>query len=439
MADVPVARDLGARDLLRLPDFRRLYIAQAISDLGDGMTYLALFLLVLQLTGSTAAIAVMSILVALPPVTVGLVAGAIADRTDRRRIMIASDAIRAVVMLAMVPAAIAGQVPLLMGLALVQAVVGTFFGPARGAVVPRAVPVEGLLAANSLGQSTRMIMGVVGAGITGVVASLSAVAWPVLIVDAATFAISALIVLRVSGHLGIPEAHATAAAEGSAAPKEGLGAAVREGLRIIARSRALVATLTGIAVTMLGVGAINVLFVPFIVRDLGASPAWTGLFDGAQVLAMVIAGGLVPTLAARFSTSRLFTIGLVGAGVCTGLMAMAPNPPVVLLILFAVGWFVMPIQVTSATLITLATDDTSRGRVGGALNAVVQLATIVSMAVAGILADVVTIRGVFVGGSAIVLVAAVLTWWLFRGATVPDGGRPVAAAAPEAAGAGAEA
>ena len=70
------ARRTGIRDLLRLPDFRRLYLAQAISDIGDGMTYLALFLLVLDLTGSTAAIALMSILVALPPVTIGLFAGA---------------------------------------------------------------------------------------------------------------------------------------------------------------------------------------------------------------------------------------------------------------------------------------------------------------------------------------------------------------------------
>ena len=72
----PPSRGIRRARLLRLPDFRRLYLAQAISDIGDGMTYLALFLLVLDLTGSTAAIALMSILVALPPVTVGLFAGA---------------------------------------------------------------------------------------------------------------------------------------------------------------------------------------------------------------------------------------------------------------------------------------------------------------------------------------------------------------------------
>ncbi len=102
MTDVPVAPRVGVRDLLRIPDFRRLFLAQAISDLGDGMTYLALFLLVLDLTGSTAAIALMAILLAVPPVTIGLFAGAYADRHDRRRIMIVSDTLRAGVVVAMV-------------------------------------------------------------------------------------------------------------------------------------------------------------------------------------------------------------------------------------------------------------------------------------------------------------------------------------------------
>ena len=121
MTDVPAAPSIGVRDLLRIPDFRRLYLAQAISDLGDGMTYLALFLLVLNLTGSTAAIALMSILVALPPVTIGLFAGAYADRHDRRRIMLVSDALRAVVVVSMVLVARADALPALFALAAAAA------------------------------------------------------------------------------------------------------------------------------------------------------------------------------------------------------------------------------------------------------------------------------------------------------------------------------
>ena len=413
MTDVPIAPRVGVRDLLRIPDFRRLYLAQAISDLGDGMTYLALFLLVLDLTGSTAAIAFMAILLALPPVTIGLFAGAYADRHDRRRIMIVSDTLRAVVVVAMVLVASNEALPALFALAFTQAVIGTFFAPARTAMVPRVVPEQGLLAANSLSQATRMVMGVVGAGVTGVVAAVAGVAWPVFLIDGATFLVSVGLVMRVGRTVGLPDAAAAANAKAQT-----IGGAVREGLGIIARSRPLVAALAGISVTMLGVGAINVLFIPFLVDELGASPAWAGPLEAAQTISMILAGGLVAGVAARISVPRLFVGGIAGTAVCVGLLSIAPGPWALLLIMFAVGWFVMPVQATTMTIVQQATADGTRGRVAGALNAAIQTASIGSMAAAGILAEVVGMRTVFALGGVVAFSAAIVAALLFRGAPV---------------------
>ena len=74
----------------------------------------------------------------------------------------------------------------------------------------------------------------------------------------------------------------------------------------------------------------------------------------------------------------------------------------------------MPVQATTMTIVQRATTNETRGRVGGALNAAIQTASIASMAAAGILADVVGIRAVFAAGAAITLGAAVLAWALFR-------------------------
>ena len=417
MTDAPGTSTIGVRELLRIPDFRRLYLAQAISDLGDGMTYLALFLLVLDLTGSTAAIALMSILVALPPVTIGLFAGAYADRHDRRRIMIVSDSIRAAVVIAMVLAARSDTLPALFALATLQAVIGTFFAPARTAMVPRLVPADGLLAANSLSQATRMIAGVVGAGITGAIAAVAGNVSPVLLVDGATFLVSVLLVLGVTRTAGLPSAAAAATAKAT-----GIGSAVLEGLQVIRRSRPLVAALAGISVVMLGTGAINVLFIPFLVDDLGASPAWAGPLEAAQTVSMIIAGGLVATLALRVSVPRLFVGGIVGIAACVGLMSIAPAPWALLLIMFAVGLFVMPVQATTMTLVQQGTEDATRGRVAGALNAAIQTASIGSMAAAGILADVIGMRTVFAIGGAVALLGAAVAALLFRGTPVPVAG-----------------
>ena len=431
MTNATAAHPVGVRDLLRIPDYRRLYVAQAISDLGDGMTYLALFLLVLDLTGSTAAIALMSILVALPPVTIGLFAGAYADRHDQRRIMILSDTVRAVVVLSMVLVARADALPALFALATLQAVIGTFFSPARTAMIPRVVPAEGLLAANSLSQATRMVAGVVGAGVTGVIAGTAGVVWPVFVVDAVTFLASALLVIQVTRTAGLP----TAAAAASAMAR-GIGGAVLDGLQLIARSRALVAALAGVSVTMLGIGAINVLFIPFLVDELGASPAWAGPLEAAQTISMILAGGLVASLAGRVSIPRLFVGGVMGLSLCVGLLAIAPGPWALLAILFAVGWCVMPVQATTMTIVQQATEEGTRGRVAGALNATIQTATIGSMAAAGILADVIGMRAVFAAGALVTLAAALVAAVLFRGVEVGPraaASEPIKAAPPSEA------
>jgi MFS transporter, DHA3 family, macrolide efflux protein len=428
MTDVTAAPSVGVRDLLRIPDFRRLYLAQAISDLGDGMTYLALFLLVLDLTGSTAAIALMSILVALPPVTIGLFAGAYADRHDRRRIMLVSDALRALVVVSMILVARADALPALFALACFQAVIGTFFSPARVAMVPRVVPESGLLAANSLSQATRMIMGVVGAGVTGLIAAAAGQVWPVFLVDGATFVVSVLLVLGVSREAGLPSAAATAAAKAT-----GIGSAVLDGLQVIARSRPLIAALAGISVTMLGMGAINVLFIPFLVTELGASPAWAGPLEAAQTVSMIVAGGVVATLATRVSVPRLFVGGIVGLAACVGLLSIAPGPWALLVIMFAVGLFVMPVQATTMTLVQRSTSDGTRGRVAGTLNAAIQTASIGSMAAAGILADLIGIRSVFALGALVALLAAVVAAVLFRGAYVAQPAAPARSEAPATA------
>lgn len=403
---------MGVRDVLRLPDFRRLFAAQAISDLGDGMTLLALFLLVLDRTGSTAAIALMSILVALPPVTIGLVAGAYADRLDRRRIMVVSDTARAGVVLLMMAAAAAGFLAGVFALACLQAVIGTFFSPARAAMVPRVVPAEGLLAANSISQASRMVAGVAGTGITGVIAATTGGVLAVFVADAATFLVSVGLVLGVSRAAGVPDAASVAQSRA-----RGVGGAVADGLRVIGHSRPLIATLSGIAVVMLGVGAMNVLFVPFLVDELGESPAWAGPVEGAQTVAMIVAGGFVAALAKRLRVSRIMVLGMAGIAVLTSAMSLAGNVWVVMAILFGIGLAVMPVQAATMTLLQRSTTDGVRGRVSAAFNAAMSTTSIVSMAAAGILADVVGMRTVFLAGGAIAGLGAFVAWVLFRGTT----------------------
>ena len=415
MTDQTAPATMSARDVLRIPDFRRLWLGQLVSEAGDGLTNLALLLLVNHLTGSTAAIAAMAIVLAIPPLTIGLFAGAYVDRADRRRIMLVSDLLRAVTVLGFVLVGSADSLWLLFLLAFVQATVGTFFTPARGAILPRIVPAEGLLAANSIAQATRVVSSVLGAGLGGLLIGLAGVYWPAFVVDAATFLVSFAFIAGLPRSIGKVAPVTTAAATSL---RESLGA----GLRTIGRSRLLSTTILALAVCMLGLGAVNVLFVPLLVGVLQVGPAWFGPVELAQSSSMILAAGLIGALAARVSPTTIATGGLVGVAVVIGLVAAVTEIWQVLLLMFAVGWFVSPFQAAVVTILQTNTVDAERGRVMSVLQAAMSGSSVLSMAFAGIAGDVVGVRAVFLGAGVLVGVGAVVAFLGYRqtaGRTAP--------------------
>jgi len=411
---------MGVRDILRLPDFRRLWAAQAISDVGDGLTMLTLLLLVNELTGSTLALAAVSIALAIPPLTIGLVAGTYADRFDRRRMMIAADLLRAAVVLGFVLIGSPDLVPLLVVLAFVQASIGSFFTPARGALMPHVVPAEGLLAANSITQATRVVAGVIGTGLAGFIVGVAGLTWPAFVIDATTFLASALIVMGVSPNVGRVDAAVRAAASGT-------GSAVVEGLRVVAGARILWTTLLALAISMLGLGAVNVLFLPLVVEVLEVSPVWLGAIELAQSVSMILAAGIVAALASRLSPTTIVTGGILAAGVLIGLTGAVTAVWQVALLLFAIGWFITPLQASVVTIMQTNVPDAARGRVMATLQASMAGASVTSMALAGAFGDVLGIREVFFVGAAIVIGGGVLAGVLYRTAPRPvtaDATRP---------------
>ena len=275
-----------------------------------------------------------------------------------------------------------------------------------------------MLAANSLSQISRIAFGLIGTGVTGVVAGITGLVWPVFLVDAATFLVSVAIVWGVDRSITKPTGAAHAAAIG-------MVASLRDGLAVVGRSRALQATIFGAAVVMLGVGAINTLFYPFMIRELAISPIWSGPVEAAQTASMILAGVLVAPLGRRLGAPRLVTFGLAGVAVVVAALSQVQDLVGLLVVLFAVGWFITPLQAASATIIQSATDDSSRGRVIATFQTAMSTTTILSTALAGIFADQLGIRNVFLLGGATAAVGAVvagLLFWLDRRASSATAG-----------------
>ncbi len=163
-------RPVGYLELLRRNrNFRQLWLGQVVSQMGDWFNTIALYSIVLNLTGSGRAIGLVLVARFLPTVVVGPLSGVIADRFSRRTIMIVSDAARAVVVLGFLFIRRPDQVWLVYVLTVLQLVCSSFFEPARTAAIPSLVSDRELVAANAISSATWSAMLTLGAAIGGLI------------------------------------------------------------------------------------------------------------------------------------------------------------------------------------------------------------------------------------------------------------------------------
>jgi MFS family permease len=176
-------------------NFRLLFIGQAISQLGDWFNAVAVFALVLDLTGSATAGAWMMIVQFLPIALVGPLAGVVVDRVNRRRLMIAADIVRGCVILGLLLVRRPDQVWIAYVVMALSVSASAFFEPARTATIPNLTSPEELLPANALSSATWSAMLAIGASVGGVVTAIAG-RNAAFAVNAASFFASALFISR---------------------------------------------------------------------------------------------------------------------------------------------------------------------------------------------------------------------------------------------------
>jgi sugar phosphate permease len=204
----------------------------------------------------------------------------------------------------------------------------------------------------------------------------------------------------------------------------GLWIELREGVRLILASPMLRTVVITAGVVMLGLGAVNVLLVPFIVDELAVPETWFGVLEAAQVTSMVLAGGLVATVAQRIRPGRLLVVGLTGVALVVAAMSQAQSVWHLIGLLFAVGWFVTPTQAAISTIVQSEVPLEALGRVSSSLGTISTTAQVASMALSGIAAAMLGLRNVFVIAGLIVLVAAVVSLVVQRSGSLSPVGAP---------------
>src|SRR5918995_2643786 len=275
---------IGVLRPLRVRDFRLMWTGLAVSMVGDGIYIIALALLVLDDLGrSNSTLALVQGAVLLPQVTLILGAGVLADRVDRRRLMITADAIRflaigAIGVLAMLDVL---TIPILIGLAILYGSGMALFGPSFSSIVPTIVPEDLLVEANSLGLFMRPIaMFFVGPLVGGVLVDAFDGAALAFIADASTFVVSAVAIFLMRTR------HQPRDSADASSPLEDL----REGFRYVRTQRWLWLAMVAATVSLLCTwGPWDNLLPVVVTEDLEGSASDLGIVFGAGGLASVIA------------------------------------------------------------------------------------------------------------------------------------------------------
>lgn len=197
MGSRPVTLEAYWRLLRTNRNFRLLWMAQVVSELGDWLYSVAVYSLLLDLTGTAKSVATAVVLQVLPQFFVSPMAGVLNDRVRRKRVMIAADLARAAIVLGMVVVRSPGMVPLLYLLLFAETVMWAFFEPGRTAILPVLTGNEAdTAAANGLSSTTWSVNLALGAAAGGLIAVLLG-RNALFVLNAASFLLSAALVSRM--------------------------------------------------------------------------------------------------------------------------------------------------------------------------------------------------------------------------------------------------
>ena len=409
--------------VIRSPRYAPLWLGQLVSGFGDTLHYIALVVLVFQLSGQGIAVAGLVATEIAPVLLLGPVAGVVIDRVSRRGILIGADLVRAALVVTLLwPQGVWHTYLVAAGLSAAN----VFFGPAVNAVIPVLTTPEQRLAANSVSWSTGRLVQILAASVAGGIIALAGTG-PAFALNALSFVVSAALIAT----LDIP-AHAGQLAAAAVRGLRGYVADARDGLAFARRDPFLSRLLVVQSLASLAVGGTGAMLVVLSERHLRLPPEGFAWLIGA-IGAGALVGPLIPNTFARGprTPAWLFVPYLIrGAG--DVLLATLTPLPVALAILFVYGLNTSTGMVVFSTAIQAGIPDALRGRAFTLLDVSWSAMRLLSLAGGALIVDRLGVQPLFWLGGTLLALAGLLGLALFR--RVPIAERPPVGDGPAAGG-----
>jgi MFS transporter, DHA3 family, macrolide efflux protein len=381
---------LSFRDVLRIDVMRRVWYAQIISLFGD---WLALFgvIAVVSFTmhGTPREIVGVQIAYMLPIVFVGPIAGVFVDRWPLKPTLIASDLIRAVLALLLIPTVNIWHVYVVLA---ALSCVSAFFGPAQQVTIRTHVPPQGLISANSLMQIAFMGSRIVGPGIAG---AIVATVGPSLCyaLDVVSFLLSAALI----GSVAIKRPVQTAVQrESSSSRIHQIWLDLAAGFTFVIHHAAVLFVVLAMAAGLFTIGCFGPLIAIYVRDTLLASARLFGFVSAMVGVGMLVGTQVIRRLASRLADDALVLSGLGGIGAGAIILGAVPYAAAALLATFTIGVAFAAIMVPAQTLLQRETPHDMIGRVSSTNISIAFCAQILGLVLSGHLADMFGVRMVFI-------------------------------------------
>ncbi|MCI0584762.1 MAG: MFS transporter [Chloroflexi bacterium] len=369
--------------------FSALWTGQLISLLGDRIHQVALAFVVLNATGSPIAVGAVFLVATLPNLLFGPIAGTLVDRWDHREVMIVSDLLRAGIVL-LIPIAVVTNVALAYPLVFLVTTISIFFRPAKGAILPRLISDDDLVAGNSAMWVAETFADIGGYVLAGLFVALLGSQLPLAFwADSVTYIASAILIATISV---APIKRAAADAVASATGDGRFVAELREGWQFLRSETVILANTLQATVGQFMLGIFLVL-TPVYAQDaldtgtLSASTAYSFL-EGAIGAGNLIGGFVIGLVGARMALGRMIIIGYAWTGACVAALALTGNLGLALGLSFGAGVGNLAFVIPSQTLVQRRTPVALMGRLLGLRFSLVYGSMTIAMGVGGVLGEV---------------------------------------------------
>ena len=381
----------ATRGVLAIPAFRKLWNSMLFSSLGDWLGLLATTAMAQQLSGgsyATANFAIAGVFIArlLPAVFLGPIAGVIADRFDRRRLMFNVDIMRAALYIS-IPI-VNTYFWLYTAMILVECLT-LFWSPAKEASVPNLVPRDKLESANQVSllaaYGTAPIAAILFSILTLLSSAIAAISplIPSNSIDIALYINAISFLFAAWTVFGIKEIPKGAAAKSD--NSSNVGQSLIQGWKAVSESKIIRGLIIGMVGAFSAAGAVIGLARTFV-GDLGGGDAAYGVLFGAVFTGLAIGIAFGPKIFAQFSRRRLFGASLTTSGIFLVLLALISNLVLSVIIVTILGAFSGIAWVTGFTMLGMEVHDEIRGRTFAFVQSLIRITLVAVLAIAPIIA-----------------------------------------------------